>query len=410
MQTMRSSIPTGKLVATLSALALLSAVSIAGAAEEKRTLPPPGIEVPQGEAEQLKAELARLRGKLAELDKGHLERNRDWERLKPDVEILLKAVDYALRDGSFYNTREIAWADAQFKLAADRIEALARGQHPWTVERGLVVRGFRSRLDQSAQPYGLVIPDDFDFVKPASLYVWLHGRGDTALDLQFIQQRLTSPGQIRPAGAIVLHPFGRYCNGYKSAGEVDVFEAVEAVARDYKIDRDRIVLIGFSMGGAGVWHIGAHYPDRWAAISPGAGFVDVRRYQNLSPDELPTWHEQTLWNVYDAPAYARNLLNVPLVAYSGELDKQKQAADLMEETLRAQGLTMTHIIGPGVGHKYEPKALVDLMARLKVFEQRGLNHHPEAVHLQTRTLRLYVVFCLVYVCLDLFCCVCRVFF
>lgn len=365
--------------------ALLHACQAAQAADDERILPPAGIEIPKEDADRLRAEVSRLKTKLA-----------DFERTKPafkisqlipDAGVLIKAVDYALREGSFYDKREIGYADAQLKLAAERLDALAANQHPWTAAHGLVVRGFRSALDDSPQPYGLVIPDDLDLTNPAPLYVWLHGRGDKSVDLQFIQQRLTSAGQIRPAGAIVLHPFGRYCNGYKSAGEVDVFEAIEAVCHQYKIDRDRIVLIGFSMGGAGVWHLGAHYPDRWAAISPGAGFVDVRRYQNLSPEKLPPWYEQTLWNLYDVPEYARNLLNVPLVAYSGELDKQKQAADIMEESLKREGLTMTHIIGPGVAHKYEPKALADVMARLKVFEQQGMNHHPEAVHLQTRTLR-----------------------
>ena len=40
------------------------------------------------------------------------------------------------------------------------------------------------------------------------------------------------------------------------------------VQRRYKIDPHRIVLIGFSMGGAGAWHIGAHYADRWIAVAP----------------------------------------------------------------------------------------------------------------------------------------------
>ena len=49
-------------------------------------------------------------------------------------------------------------------------------------------------------------------------------------------------------------------------------------------------------------------------------------------DELePTWWEEKLWQLYDAPAYAENFRNVPLVAYSGEKDRQKQAADLMAE-------------------------------------------------------------------------------
>jgi len=353
-------------------------------ADSKRILPPAGIEIPQERREALTAEVAQLKLRLESI---RPKLDAAQQDLLPDVEILLKSVDFALRGGEFYHARQLDWARAQLKLASDRLDSLAAREAPWTSQQGLVVRGFRSRLDDSPQPYGLVIPDELDLSQPNPLYVWLHGRGDTTLDLQFIQQRMTSPGQIQPAGAIVMHPFGRYCNGYKSAGEIDVFEALEATCREYQIDRDRIMLCGFSMGGAGVWHLGAHYPDRWAAMSPGAGFVDVRRYQELSDEDLPSWYEQALWGVYDVPDYARNLLNLPLIAYSGELDKQKQAADLMEAALLREGLVMTHIVGPGVAHKYEPEALAEVLARLHAFEQQGIEHHPESVHVQTRTLR-----------------------
>ena len=36
-------------------------------------------------------------------------------------------------------------------------------------------------------------------------------------------------------------------------------------------------LMGFSMGGAGAWHIGAHHTDRFAGIHAGAGFAVTGR-------------------------------------------------------------------------------------------------------------------------------------
>ena len=54
-------------------------------------------------------------------------------------------------------------------------------------------------------------------------------------------------------GGIVLHPFGRQCFGYKSAGAIDVLHAIEDVKAKYPIDPDRIVLYGFSMGGGPVF-------------------------------------------------------------------------------------------------------------------------------------------------------------
>ena len=30
------------------------------------------------------------------------------------------------------------------------------------------------------------------------------------------------------------------------------------------------------MGGTGAWHLGLHFPSRWAAVEAGAGFVQTR--------------------------------------------------------------------------------------------------------------------------------------
>ena len=72
---------------------------------------------------------------------------------------------------------------------------------------------------------------------------------------------------------IEVHPLGRVENCYRWAGETDVFEAIKDVAKRYKIDEKRIVLRGFSMGAAGAWHLGIHFPDRWITLESGAGAV-----------------------------------------------------------------------------------------------------------------------------------------
>jgi predicted peptidase len=139
---------------------------------------------------------------------------------------------------------------------------------------GLVVRGYSSKIDGSVQPYGLVIPENY---APAGtdrvrLDLWFHGRGETLSEVNFLAQRRTQVGTFAPPGAIVLHPYGRYNNAAKFAGEVDALEALDSVKRRYRIDEDRITVRGFSMGGASAWQMAAHYPGMWAAANPGAGF------------------------------------------------------------------------------------------------------------------------------------------
>ena len=364
----------------LTGAALSAWVQAADTPRIPRVIPPAGIEVPKEDLALIVAALEELE---ASVQKG---RSSPLPERLPDIEIYAKAVRYAVDHGEFYAAKDIERALEILEIGRQRAQGLAELKPNWTKERGLVVRGYRSKIDGSVQPYGLVIPEQLDLTQPVPLYVWLHGRGDKMTDLQFIHQRGTSVGQISPDNAIVLHPFGRYCNAFKFAGETDVLEAIEAVADQYKIDRKRIVLWGFSMGGAGAWHLGAHYPDRWVAVSPGAGFAETARYQKLDPATVPEY-ERVLWGWYDAPDYVRNLFNLPVIAYSGELDKQIQAAQVMEEAYQAEGRKLPHLIGPGMGHQYHPDTLKELAAKIAAEVTKGQDPYPRTLSLQTRTLR-----------------------
>lgn len=349
-----------------------------------RRLPPLGDVLEPAKRAALTERLGKLQRSLNELSE---RTNGSQAGLTVDVEVFLKAVAWALELGEFYEARDAARADELLAEAERRMQELAAGQAAWTQQTGLVVRGYRSVVDRSVQPYGLVIPTDYQPARPAPLYVWLHGRGDKTTDLHFIHQRMKQVGQIAPAGAIVLHPFGRHCLGFKSAGETDVLEAIADVQKRYAIDTNRVVLIGFSMGGAGAWHLGAHYADRWVAVSPGAGFAETARYQRLNPADYPPSYEQALWGLYDVPHYVRNLFQVPVIAYSGELDKQIQAAQVMEAAYREEGRELTHLIGPGVEHRYHPETLAELLRRVAESVERGREPVPTELFLQTRTLR-----------------------
>ncbi|MFO0902917.1 MAG: alpha/beta hydrolase-fold protein [Pirellulales bacterium] len=356
------------------------AASTASAAPPiERVLPPAGMELPADVRDELVRQTKALRTEYA--------RTAANDPLSADVEVYVKALELALEFHEFYGPKDVDKAKFAIAEARRRLAALPTSQAPTPDAKGLTVRGYRSRVDGSAQPYGVVLPPGLDANRPAPLYVWLHGRGDKQTDLHFLHERHHSVGQIAPANAIVIHPFGRHCLGFKSAGEFDVLEAVAHAQTQYSIDPDRIVLIGFSMGGAGAWHLGAHYADRWCAVSPGAGFAETARYVRLAPDKFPPTYVQTLWGCYDVPAYVRNLFNVPVIAYSGEKDKQIQAARVMEEAFQTEGRTLRHLIGPGVEHKYEPATLKQLLAELDAIVGRGRDPRPARVSLQTRTLR-----------------------
>jgi predicted peptidase len=53
--------------------------------------------------------------------------------------------------------------------------------------------------------------------------------------------------------------------------EQDVMQVLLRVRQQYKIDENRIYLMGHSMGAIGTWKIAPKYPDIWAAIAPISG-------------------------------------------------------------------------------------------------------------------------------------------
>ncbi len=293
----------------------------------------------------------------------------------------------------FFHAREIKTADALLARGADLANRLAKGQSldadQQYTSRSSRVHAYVSKIDGSVQPYRIVIPPGYDPAseRPHRLDFWCHGRGETLSELNFIAQ--TSLGQFTPPDTFVVHLYGRYCNANKLAGEIDLLEALADVKRRYPIDDDRVVIRGFSMGGAACWQFAVHYPGLFAAAAPGAGFSETREFLRVFQNEEvnPPWYEQKLWHVYDCTDYAVNLFNCPTVAYSGEKDRQKQAADIMAAALQAEGMELTHIIGPDTAHAYHPEAKEEIDRRIDAIVARGRNPVPRRVRFTTFTLR-----------------------
>lgn len=356
-------------------LTLLQAVDV-------KPVPPPGIEVPADDRKALEAGLTRL-GKSVEALRGN--------PLLPDVLIYHKAVRFALEGNEFFKADEILKARELLREGQARADALLRGEAPWTTARGLVVRGYISKIDESVQPYGLVLPPTWGPEKPHHwrLDTWFHGRGETLSEINFIWDRERNPGEFTPEDTIVLHLYGRYCNASKFAGEVDLFEALADVKKHYEIDERRILVRGFSMGGASVWHFATHYAGLWAAAAPGAGFAEtpefVKAYHKETNPE-PKWWEEKLWHLYDATDYAANLYQLPVVAYNGDIDPQRQAADVMEREMKREGMQLARVWGPNTGHRYHPDAKVTINRMIDAIAARGSDPAPRKVRFTTWTL------------------------
>jgi pimeloyl-ACP methyl ester carboxylesterase len=355
--------------------------------------PPLGTGVSAQDARALQAAVDDLASKVAALKRQHGS-GALADRIA-DVEVYLDAVRRPLKyDERLYAGRgstPVSYAQQTIAAGVARAGQLAKGATPWMAESG--VRGFYSRIDGSAQPYLLTMPENYDpgATRQYRLDVFMHGRDDTVLEQQFMAKSLTGYAS-KPFGAgpdrFMLQPYGRYTNASRFAGETDGLEAIASVQKIYAIDPNRIVMAGFSMGGASAWSYIVHFADRWAAGAPGAGFTETEVFLRGGLARQPqNAVQRTLWHMYDSTDYAANTFNVPVVAYSGEIDGQKQAADAMASAMLAEGLTLEHIIGPNTGHAYEPGARQRLQDRLDALAAKGRNPVPLEIRFTTWMLR-----------------------
>ncbi len=320
-----------------------------------------------------------------------------------DVLIFQKAGTRALEHDELFEKKDVATVLTVLDWGVERARTrLQNLPFPWTIGRGSIARGFTSKIDGSIQPYAVIVPESLvvNREKRARLDVVLHGRDQTISEARFIARFDHKPSPKNPEAdaqdKITLHVFGRGNNAYRWAGETDVFEAIEAVKRNYPIDDRRVVLRGFSMGGAGAWHLSLHHPSSWSSVEAGAGFTETEHYANLT--DTPVYEEKAL-RIYDAVDYALNAYDVPIVGYGGEVDPQLQASTNIVEALKSLGFTLKtdglvtrgegidflRLVGAQMGHKVDPASAKIMKAFHDEHAIKGVNLDSKHIRFATYT-------------------------
>ena len=138
--------------------------------------------------------------------------------------------------------------------------------------------------------YTLYIPPGYDGTKLFPAVMFLHGSGERGED-GVICARVGLGAAI--AGNPEQYPFiGVFPQARKTweAGSDDAKAALatlEEVNNLCKVDTNRVVLTGLSMGGGGAWSIGAAMPERFSAIVPVCGYGDADMALKLK--NKPVW-------------------------------------------------------------------------------------------------------------------------
>jgi pimeloyl-ACP methyl ester carboxylesterase len=261
-------------------------------------------------------------------------------------------------------------------------ELLARDQSAAPQPGEFVMRYLRSRTDGSVQPYGLWLPPGYTSGKKFALLVQLHGIGPKTL----AGRRTTWRGMgvkewIDPhAPVIVAHPMGRGNTFYQGMGEEDVLEVAAEVQRRFSVDPDRVFIMGHSMGGAGSYTVGLHFPDRFGSITP----IDAAMWsQEEGADALPAWARPQFAIVRPANLFP-NARNVPVYFKNAGAGIQRNSTAWTDGIVEQGGFSTAESF-PGMPHHFAPQMSYAMFTgQATLLPIRG---QPPEVKLYTNTLR-----------------------
>jgi predicted peptidase len=130
-----------------------------------------------------------------------------------------------------------------------------------------------ARAGEPAIGYAISIPSTYSRSTPVPLILALHfGVGDrdaTGVGADVVK------GLIGPAlvglGAIIVAPDSVRGNWSSAENEKAVNALLDMVMAHYAIDKKRVAVTGYSMGGTGSWHFAEKFPERFSAAIPIAG-------------------------------------------------------------------------------------------------------------------------------------------
>ena len=217
-----------------------------------------------------------------------------------------------------------------------------------------VVDGFVGRVHVGERgtkmPYRLYVPEERVRTRPLPLVVYLHGAGGAGNDnLRQISGGNTAGTRLFTSAAVqAKHPafvVAPQMPGRNSWSDSDsdtpapyatqVLELVAMLSKEFKIDADRVYLMGQSLGGRGTWDLVSKRPNVFAAAVPLCGDGNAQR--------------------------VRAARNVPIWAFHGAQDEVVPVAGSRElvAALKSAGSSVKYTEYPNAGHAVWTQAFAE---------------------------------------------------
>ncbi|MQA29192.1 MAG: hypothetical protein GEU82_05040 [Luteitalea sp.] len=135
--------------------------------------------------------------------------------------------------------------------------------------------------------YGIAVPASYTAGEPRPLVLALHPGGErVAYQGSAFMRQIVLPA-LGALDAIVVAPDAPVRSWTDPVSDRAVMALLESVLGEYTIDKRRILVTGFSMGGRGTWFMASHHADIFTAAIPIAASVAGEATERLGT--MPTY-------------------------------------------------------------------------------------------------------------------------
>ncbi|KAI0933809.1 hypothetical protein AcV5_005858 [Taiwanofungus camphoratus] len=181
----------------------------------------------------------------------------------------------------------------------------------------------------------VVPPEEQNSGEPRPPILALHGAGVDIFEAPFWIEAL--PRQKR---SWLIAPTGRTAWGldWHGPSTQDAWGSVDALYMILKsqeswhpwmlVENTRVLVLGHSNGGQGVWYIASRYPDRVVAAIPAAGYIKSQSYVPLTQSRSAHYLDPSLRAILessltadDNDLFLSNLVDTPILAIHGGDDE-----------------------------------------------------------------------------------------
>jgi len=130
-------------------------------------------------------------------------------------------------------------------------------------------------VPETRQRYVLSIPDSYGDGERVPLVLVLHYAWPGSLPPYYGEDLLANI--VRPAlrdlGAILVAPDCLHRDWSNPESEAEVNHLLDVVGDEYRVDRGKVIVTGYSLGGKGTWYMAARNQDLFTAALPMAAIV-----------------------------------------------------------------------------------------------------------------------------------------